>query len=306
MNQRKKITIFEGADGSGKSTAAKQFAEATGARYVHSSNWPHVTTGLPRLYLEQMLPALLGYQDVVMDRCWLSEQPYGEVYRNGSDRVGGVYRRMLERIALSCGAVVIRCDPGPETCVTNWSAKRSSENKAWENAAGVGKVVHAYRALRTELLVMDYDYTAQPKLWEPELIDSFRLPVHDVTAPSAGALGAGVVLVGQDFADVKNDDCFHQYPFVSFTKVGCSHYITEQLAQAQLHERDLLWVNANMLDENELIVSSTTHVVALGNVAAAALTNRGIAHKEVVHPAYAQRFMSDWPYELVTLLKELV
>src|SRR5882757_4772670 len=101
------LTIFEGPDGSGKTTAAKAFAAEMGARYVHLPQFKRVTTGLPRMYLEAMLPALLGYQDVVMDRCWLSEVPYGRVFRDGADRVGEISRHMLERVALRAGALVV-------------------------------------------------------------------------------------------------------------------------------------------------------------------------------------------------------
>jgi polyphosphate kinase 2 (PPK2 family) len=111
MIDSKVLTIFEGPDGSGKTTAAREYAEQTGARYVHFPALPRVKHGLGRMYVEAMLPALLGYHDVVFDRCWLSETPYGEAFREGQDRLTQADRRMLERLALRCGAVVVKCLP---------------------------------------------------------------------------------------------------------------------------------------------------------------------------------------------------
>ena len=67
MRQCRRLTIFEGPDGSGKSTAAQAYAEATKAKYVHFPALPQVDKSLGRIYVEAMLPALLGYQDVVFD-----------------------------------------------------------------------------------------------------------------------------------------------------------------------------------------------------------------------------------------------
>jgi len=103
LNTCKRLTIFEGCDGSGKSTAAAKFAEEHGAKLVHFPALPRVTNNLARMYVEAMLPALLGYQDVVFDRCWLSEEPYGTAFREGQDRLGVVSVRMLERLAFRCG-----------------------------------------------------------------------------------------------------------------------------------------------------------------------------------------------------------
>jgi thymidylate kinase len=308
MDQRRKtITIFEGSDGSGKSTAAKRFAALTGACYIHSSAWPHVIEGLPRMYMEAMLPALLGYQDVVMDRSWLSEQPYGAVYRNGSDRVGAIYRRMLERVAMSCGALVVRCDPGPEVCVANWAARRHSENKSWENDVGVRNVNEGYRRnLRTELLVVDYDYSTQPEFHTPELLDNFRPERHFVQEHSAGNWHGTIALVGESFGEPKNHDCLYQYPFVSFARAGCSSWVTEQLEVAGLAESHFMWANADMVYPGGHNVDSVEHIIALGQAAHEQLEKMGYTHHTVGHPQHAKRFNHGQPYELVDLVKELL
>ena len=305
MSRRKTVTIFEGCDGSGKTTAAKAFAARTNARYVHLGPLPRVSNGLPRLYAEAILPAVLGYQDVVMDRSWLSEQPYGAVYRDGADRIGTVQRRMLERLALSCGALVVRADPGPEVCVATWLSRKGEEYL--EKAEDVKAVNEWYRRkLLTELSVLDYDYTNQPEFYLPEVIDSFRPPCHLTEVASAGHLDAPVVLVGEAFGHVKDRDLLFQWPFASFSPVGCSWWVTVQLAMAGIPERSLCWVNADQPWQLEAMGASKRTVVALGQVASEMLKRQGVPHEAVGHPQHAMRFQHHEPYELVTLLKEIL
>src|ERR1700743_601382 len=101
------LIIFEGPDGSGKTSAAKALAKKMNARYVHHGPYSRMGSGLPRIYLESMLPAIYGHQPVVLDRSWLSEIPYGIAFRDGMDRVG-IRRRILERVALRCQTIVVR------------------------------------------------------------------------------------------------------------------------------------------------------------------------------------------------------
>lgn len=301
----KKLTIFEGCDGSGKSTAAQRFAQDTGARYVHFGNLPRVAAGLARLYAEAMLPAVLGYQDVVLDRCWLSEQPYGTVYRAGSDRIGAVSRRMLERLAMRCGALVVRCDPGEAVCLANWRARQHAENKDWEDDAGAAAVNEQYRALRTELLVVDYDYSNQPDFFEPHILDTFRPACHPLEVQCAGNLYAKIALVGESFAEVKDQDLFYQWPFASFSGQGCSRWLTEQLHIANIRENDLFWCNIDMVKPGSFDVESVEYLIALGGVAHKRLDELGYQHYTVAHPQYAKRFTSGTPYELISLIKNI-
>lgn len=308
MNFSKKITIFEGADGSGKTTAAREFAAATGARYVHCTVWPRVGPGLARFYAEAMLPAVLGYQDVVLDRSWLSEQPYGAVYRDGSDRVGAASRRMLERLALRCGALVVRCDPGEEVCAINWRDRKGLETKDWEREEGVKQVNRLYRSgrLKTDLLVIDYDYTHQREFHASELLDSFRPECHPTDQPSAGNWNAKVCLVGETFAEPKDGDLMYQWPFASFSGGGCSRWLTEQLHVAGIREDQLMWVNSDMICPGGYNNESVEHLVALGAVAANRLDDLGYSYHAISHPQHAMRFHRDQTYELVALLQELL
>lgn len=305
--QTKRLTIFEGCDGSGKTTAARAFAQRTGATYVHFGPLFNVTTGVARMYVEAMLPALLGYQDVVWDRSWLSETPYGNAFRNGQDRMGPVGRRMLERLAMRCGAKVVRCDPG-------WGKVKESYETGREemltNTDQLGQVYRAYQDLRTDLPMIDFDYRVDRPLSMIDirsLLPSRVQMRHPLNVRSAGSLAAKVLLVGEAFGERKNDDAWYQWPFASFSKQGCSWWLTERLMEADISESDLLWVNANEPNlENFLtFFANDKRIVALGQNASKALAKIGrAAYYQVSHPSHARRFKWDQEYELIPYLKE--
>jgi hypothetical protein len=299
----KKVTIFEGPDCSGKTTAAKHFAELTGAKYVHFSNLPQVSNGLARMYVEAMLPALLGYQDVVFDRCWLSEVPYGEAFRNGENRIGVASQRMLERLALRCGAVVVRCCP-PWHKVMEIFLKRKNEEYL-ESSHQLKAVYDGYNLQLTELPELIYDYTTEPTL-KPIVVEALRTPQHLLALSTAGNWNAETIIVGKSFAERKNQDPFYQWPFSSFSNVGCSQWLTQQLEDGEIREQDLLWINADQ-DLTVLYNLLPRRIMALGHDAAAELYKLKIPAFTVNHPQWFKRFSAvsaDVHYPLVDYIKQ--
>lgn len=303
-----KLTIFEGPDGGGKTTIAKEYAKQTGARYVHFPALPRINQSLGRVYVEAMLPALLGYQDVVMDRSWLSETPYGEVFREGRDRLTQAGRRMLERLAFRCGAVVVNCLPGASVALANFEARKGLEllKTRFQHQA----VYQLYEAMRSELPIAVYDYTRNPEPTSEVAqvlarnLEPLRTPCHPLGLQSAGAWDAEVVLVGEGFAERKEWDSFYQWPFASFSGEGCSRWLTDQLHAAKVREMELLWVNADQpLDL--LDIKPSTTVVALGTEAASACYTSKIEAKVVEHPQYWKRFRSSERYRLINILENL-
>ena len=139
------ITIFEGPDGGGKTTLAKSYAEQTNARYVHFHHLPDINASLDRLYAEAMLPAVMGYQDVVMDRAWHSERPYANICQR-PDRLNTASRRMLERLALRCGAVVVYCMPSVSTVIDNYRNRGNKEELLAKEQA----IIDVYAAYQAE------------------------------------------------------------------------------------------------------------------------------------------------------------
>ena len=299
----RKLTIFEGPDGSGKSTAAAKFAEATGAKLVHFGPLPRVSAGLARMYAEGMLPALLGYQDVVFDRCWLSEAPYGTVFREGYDRLGDSSRRMLERLALRCGAVVVRCDPGWDAVRESYMRRKHLE--MLDNDTQLHQVYELYQSGPTDLPEVRFDYTVGFGTLNHDSVEAARTPLHPLGISSAGAWDANVVLVGESYGERKDTDPLYQWPFASFSRAGCSQWLAHQLDVAEVSERDLLWVNANQ-DLDFLLDLQPGKIVALGNEAVSKLYKLKLQAATVPHPQSWKRFYHKQRYPLINLLQEVL
>lgn len=306
MATSKKLTIFEGPDGAGKSTAAKSFALATGARYVHFGPLQLVDKGLGRMYIEAMLPALLGYQDVVFDRCWLSEIPYGVVFRGGKNRLPHAYVRMLERVAMRCQTVVVMCQPPRETVIANYKSRKGLE--MLENEEQLTQVYDLYLETKTSLPWVRYDYTTHPDFEKTALaMNHLRSEPHLLNVASAGTLHPDFVIVGESAAERKDQDNWHQYPFVSFSHQGCSAWLTDQIEAAGVPEEKILWANA---DQDLTFLTDTkyagTRFITLGSEAYQKLqAGYAIKSRRVPHPQSWKRFNHNEPYPLIEHLRSL-
>ena len=269
----KHLTIFEGPDGSGKTTTAKAYAEATGALYVHHDAMPGVRGNLARIYVEAMLPALLGYQDVVFDRSWFSEVPYGRAFRGGNDRIGPLNVLMLNRIAMKCGALVIHCRPEFEVCAENFNSRRGVE--MLDSVAQLRVVYDSYGETSFGLNVVDFDYTKVPPDMlpiSPIITDFRRPPAHPVSQPSAGNLKGRIVIVGNSGDDKQDCDPLINMPFVSFGYQSTSRTVTSRLAAMGVREQDILWLDTNQ--DLEILYDLHPDVVfAVGDDACKALYN---------------------------------
>ena len=82
------IVILEGPDGAGKTSLSETLRE-----HLQKSKMTHVVKHGPyngispeelcRIYFRSMSHALTYNDHVILDRCWLSEPIYGNVYRDG-------------------------------------------------------------------------------------------------------------------------------------------------------------------------------------------------------------------------------
>ncbi len=301
----KKITIFEGPDGGGKSTAARVFATATDAHYVHFGPLKGIRRHLGRLFVEAMTPALLGIRDVVMDRSWLSEYPYGTVYRNGRDRLGPVACRMLERLALRCGAVVVYCLPAWPIVQQNFNRRRQDEYL--QDVPSLKAVYRLYAQQQTHLPQCLYDYTKHAQI-TADILNRQRTPCHIVELESAGNFAAPYTLVGEQPHEWSDLDPWYRWPFGSFNQRSTSYWLSQQLERTQIAERDLCWINADQLitfspTSIRSFFAPNTLVCALGHKAASFLTKSQIDYISFDNPRTHRRIQRELtPYPLLAML----
>ena len=301
------LTIFEGPDGGGKTTAARSYAELTGAVYFHLGPFPRLSTNLARMYVEVLMPAVLGHRAVVLDRSWLSEKIYGQVFRNGTDRLGIETVRIIERLAFRCQTLVVLCVPRWEAVLGSFRRRKGEEMLDREEQ--LRQVYDLYdKSFATSLPTVRWDYEQTPlnaMLFEG---DRERPLPHPAKLRTAGNWDAGVVLVGEDFAELKDQDAFYQWPFGSLSGAGCSRWLAKQLDEAGIGENQLLWINADNSDEDlHRVVCDAREIITLGTKAE--MRMRALGYTDVVHaaphPQFWRRFHRHQPYPLLPLLKEL-
>lgn len=289
--------ILEGPDGAGKTTLANTIKQAWPETiYHHHGPDKHLlSTELASRYMVSLRPALRG-TDLVMDRSWLSEPIYATVYRGTASRITPVQRRMLERAALQAGMVVVRCLPGEERCVETFLTGRE---EMLNNAEQLRAVYQAYESgLDTWLPVVDFNYTK----------DS----VDDLLKRARAARFSSkprVVLLGDRPAVRNPAQAIYAVPFVSFTGLGCSAWLAEQLDSEGIAEHALAWFNAYDAGGKPLnpkCLAKDVPVVALGNQASRWCVEHGVAHQLVPHPQAHKRFAFNEPYALLRVLKEVL
>ena len=306
MSVSRRLTIFEGPDGSGKTTLARAYAERTRAHYVHLGPFPRVSTGLARLYAEAMAPAVLGLADVVLDRSWLSERPYGDAFREGRDRLGS-RARQLERLALRCAACVVRCLPPLGIVEEGFAHRRQVEYLT--HVEQLRQVYASYGALETALPMITLnplnDRVETCVAWVRDHASERESTPHDLAWRTAGNLRAPILIVGQDFGETGNNDSLVRWPFGD---ADGGLWLSNRLDDADVSETCLCWADSESLPYG--FAARFSHVIILGVTAGSTGTLLGadapIVHR-VGHPGEWRRFHArKGDYPLIAKLKEIL
>jgi len=147
---KRKIFIFEGPDGAGKTTLAKRVAELTGSRYTHHGPYPEIEDGIE--LAATYLVSTAGPGDVVLDRCWISERPYSAAARAGADRLGPLAHAIETTLMLMPGVdtVVYLCLPQWSRVSENFIARRGNVLERGEYLRRMDHLWSVYDSYDTE------------------------------------------------------------------------------------------------------------------------------------------------------------
>jgi hypothetical protein len=320
------VTIFEGPDGAGKSHAMhayrdflfRKFRDDPPPAVIHHGPYPKKEE-IATTYFGSMLPAFLGRRRVLLDRCWLSEPIYGAIYRSGENRVTVSQRRILERLALGCNAVIVLCLPDEKTVIENWSARNAKGKEYLPSAALVTEVYLAYSLLfldptvpmcltKTELPIVAYDYRGTTIEELHQKIELARIGAN--RGPGVGAWDRRSVLLVGDRPNIPHGVASRwKFPFGGMRETGCSGWLARQLEEASIGERSLYWINAydgNGRAENADFVAalSPRKVVALGLQASTWCAENSLEAMTTYHPQYWKRFRHGEAYPLLEEIKQ--
>ena len=127
MSIVKRLVIFEGVDGAGKTTLAKHVANVLDADLIHHGPYQDITGGvdLAEIYEKSTLNAVYGLRNVILDRSWISEEVYGAVYRDGANRLAHIAQTIERRLVFSydLSVVVVFCVPLLSRVIVNLSMR---------------------------------------------------------------------------------------------------------------------------------------------------------------------------------------
>lgn len=111
----KGIILLEGPDGSGKSTLAKNLIAANGGGTILHATYRFKDKMIA--YHTALLSKALRLSEnqlVVMDRHWMSEVVYGEVFRGGANKHSRKFGPLMERL----GVLTVVCCGEPHALFT--------------------------------------------------------------------------------------------------------------------------------------------------------------------------------------------
>jgi hypothetical protein len=299
------ITILEGPDGGGKTTLTPFLIKHGYADAIDNHGpYPREMSIAPR-YFASVRKGLRG--NVVCDRAWQAEPIYGAAFRDGADRIGVAYRRMLERVALSAQAVVVYCLPPRDRCLSAWRERRGKEYLQTEKQLRAVYRGYQRAAIREVLPHFTYDYTASRPGVVVKQLAALRSPRNQGPGIGAWRPGEVIVLVG----DISNASIAEipDLPFVNFSRKGCSAWLAEDLEACGVPETRLYWINARLpngapTSARFLERLRPLSVIALGGNAAAWCATHRVDHVRVDHPQHHKRFHHRRPYPLGATIRE--
>jgi hypothetical protein len=327
----KGIIVIDGCDGTGKTTLAKAICDRFDGVYIHNTyRWP---TKMPLYHTAALHRALKLARTrlVVIDRLWMSEAIYADVYRGGSPwpHMG----RTMDRIIRKVGGVYILTQ-SPKGHKEKFEQLKTEREEMYDN---VDEVRRRYQLLfeggfaghdrdyvqqlsvfgmrlRDDVLAYRYDVEGRDidvyidmvvSVLQSRLLKQYEPALHLHTKNFAGHLHeANIIFVG-DKANSKMRAV--SWPFYDFG--NCSEFLADVQHELLFDETKAVYINAHdgngpLYVNDCLRAKPFMKVVCFGNDAyetMSAFTRR--IHK-VMHPSFAKRFNKR--NEFMQELKEVI
>jgi thymidylate kinase len=301
------IIILEGPDGAGKTTLAETLRQRLQSDHMtqivkHGPYTNLVAEELCKIYFRSMTQALTYNDHVIMDRSWLSEPVYGSVYRGGANRVDMPRKRMLERVALARGAVVVQCQPSFDLCATTFASR--SEDEYLDTIKQLRQVYDEYETLKlhTDLPVVHYDY-------QYDEVDDLMEKINTASTKN-GSDGGGTFKEGNYLmlcdrgprTNVRHGAAV--VPFINFLdNDGPSRMLAETLDREGIPESQCYWVNTQTFQgtpTNPAFIRELkpSRIFALGNNAFTWALNNSVQAHKLPPPLYHMQNYPNQPYHI--------
>lgn len=289
------IIILEGPDGAGKSTLAKQLAEAFQLRIHHEGPPPKDVNVLQ--HYGRILDAARG-QNVVFDRLYVGERVYGPVVR-GEDRLGDDGYKRMRQLSWAVGALEVLCLPAFETCLQNWKDRKG---ELFADPAKLRQVYEGYRYSYHGCMHRLYDYTYPENSWNALKYDiETVMPLWDtLPARMTGHPKATYLFVGD-----RGGDPSYRPDLPFFATSGSAQYLHNRLQDAGFDDSDVAFINSfsHETGKIETIPQTFQKVIALGLHADKICHQQGVQHVKIPHPQFWKRFHAYQSREYTKLLK---
>lgn len=330
----KGIIVLEGADGTGKTTLARELVKRYGAFYIHNGLWPNMWQR--HLAAVDLAVKKSQRQLVIIDRLYLSEQIYGQVFRAGPAYDLGA--RCLDRVLQRHGALTVLCvrqnlkahlehfeklkRTRPEKFASmKLIAQRYLDllkgNLAYKGNFYVNQLTRSLEyANRCD--VMSYDMDRQgDRLGDvcTQIVDRLETcrdyPLsdqYDDRRPNLAGHPATTryLFVGEELSPRA---CSRAAPFLWSDELSAASWLNARLRELDFDETLGLWTNAISTDDwlktarREL--STAVTIIALGKVAEQRVRKLDFPNvRSLPHPQWCRRFQTHSPEIFRRQLKE--
>lgn len=303
------IFVLEGPDGVGKTTLAKAMCEKLGAKYLHLTyRFKNKMFTYHHAALEWVLTeAQKG--PIVLDRWWLSEIAYANVYRNGTR--WPVSKYLFESVALKHGFVYIICLPfNKQEYHDHFTRLKSERIEMYDDS--MDRVYDEFKTMWNEYFslrhsAMRYDWTEYPGgsidrfiQVALEISEDNRICQYEYLLDRSFLNFTGHPLQGRFLLVGDRSNAKTRRPTWPFFEYGNSSlWLAETLDYLEVKPYSVMMTNANNSDQNatELLIRRAYYdglkIIGMGVEASDYLSKINIPHRKITHPQYYKRFASN-------------